>query len=255
MSCGIPGPSPSVRSVSRTAVGLIRLFSGVGILAVLGYTYALGIVAGRTSLLDFFGFFTNSTSLLMALVLIAVGSYMAIDAEPPKWLTAVRAAISASLIVVCVGYNAVSAVGTAPAWVSLLLHTIVPIAMLLDWALIGDRGPLAWRHLWLVLVYPAAWLMMIRWRWNAHEWVPYEFLRPTHGPLALMLALAVLLAGMLLAAGFFWALSRYSGLALSPATVSSGPTPFGSVVEVSIPALSSSSPSAVGMPRSSIPAF
>ncbi|SNU01320.1 hypothetical protein SAMN06298212_10955 [Ruaniaceae bacterium KH17] len=257
MSCGIPGPSPSVRSVSRTAVGLIRLFSGVGILAVLGYTYALGIVAGRTSLLNFFGFFTNSSSLLAALVLITAGTHLAIGSEAPSWLATARAAIGTALLVVGVGYNASGLVGTAPAWVSLLLHTIVPIAMLLDWALIGDRGPLAWRHLWRVLVYPAAWLMMIRWRWNAHEWVPYEFLRPTHGPLALMLALAVLLAGMLLAAGLFWALSRYRGLALSPATISSAssPTPSGSVVDVSLAALGSSSPSAVGSPRSSMPAF
>lgn len=257
MSCGVPGPSPSVRSVSRTAVGLIRLLSGTGILAVLGYTYALGIAAGRTSLLNFFGFFTNSTSLLMALVLIVVGSYMAIGAEPPRWLTAARAAISASLIVVGVGYNAVSAVGTAPAWVSLLLHTILPIAVVLDWALVGDRHALDWRWVWLVLPYPAAWLMMIRWRWNTHEWLPYGFMDPAHGTLVLALGFTGVLAGLLLAAALVWWLSGYAGLAVSPATISSAssPTPSGSVVDVSLAALGSSSPSAVGSPRSSMPAF
>lgn len=240
-----------------TIVGLARLSLGIGILTVLGYTYALGMGAGRTSLLNFFGFFTNSTSLLTAVVLIAIGSRLAVGVHVPAWLTLARGALAASLIVVGIGYNAVSAVGTAPAWVSFLLHTLVPAAVLLDWALVGDRVPIPWRRVWLVLPYPAAWLGITHYRWIAHEWLPYGFLHPSHGRLMLGLALVGVLVGLMLAAALVWGLSRYSGLAVSPGLVSVGTAESASgVTRVSAGLAAASRVSAasgVAVPASAVP--
>lgn len=202
---------PSTPSFA-TGISLARLAAGVFILTVLGFTWATGAMVGRPSLMNYFGFFTNSTSLLAALIYIGVGACGAISGRVPTWLMEAKGVIAASLIVVGVGYNSLPGVGTAPGWVSALLHAIFPIAVVLDWALVGDRPLMMWSKLWLVLPYPALWLAMIQYRWATDRWVPYWFMHPSHGPLSLTLRMGGVLLGLVAAAVVIWALSRYRGV-------------------------------------------
>jgi hypothetical protein len=49
------------------------------------------------------------------------------------------------MIVVGLFYNPlVPGTGSAPAWVSLILHTVLPVLLVLDWTLIDDRPSLPW---------------------------------------------------------------------------------------------------------------
>lgn len=48
-----------------------------------------------------------------------------------------------------------------------------PIVVVLDWSLVGDRGPRPWRGLWLVLPCPICWLFVVLVRGVTDGWVPY----------------------------------------------------------------------------------
>lgn len=107
--------------------------------------------------------------------------------------------------------------GTAPPWVSALLHLLAPVAVGLDWLLIGDRHPLPWRSLLLVLPYPLLWLVIVLVRGAADGWVPYGFLLPERGALSLGGTVLGLLAALLVAGAVVWLASRVPALLLQEA--------------------------------------
>lgn len=191
----------------------MRIAVGLGVLGVLSHTFA----AAGTSVLDYLGYFTNQTSLLMSLVLVAQGALLLVRRRSPLDLVHVRAVGTACLVVVASVYNTlVPGTGAAPPWVSLILHAVFPTVVVLDWILVGDREPLRWRSLWLVLPYPLLWLIVVLVRGVTDGWVPYGFLLPEHGPASLGLHVAGLLAALVAAGALVWAGSRIRPLLCGP---------------------------------------
>ena len=251
---GIRGSADQVRGTAvddslraPQAIGWARLAGGTTILTVLGYTYGAGAMAGRASLMNFFGFFTNSTNLLAALIFIVAGVATILGYRSRAWLADLRAIAVTSLIVVGVGYNALPGVGTAPGWVSVLLHAVVPVAVTLDWLFVGDRRPVAWSQLWLVLPYPVLWLAMIQYRWATDQWVPYWYMHPSHGALSLSLRMGGVLAGLVVVAVIVWMVSRYRGFPLTVAApVPAMPATATPAPSISAPAISPRQKAAFG---------
>lgn len=190
-------------------IGVVRLASGVLIAAVLAYVYGLRITVGDSSPFDYFGYFTNQTNLLASVIMIVTGSLALVGRTSPPILSLLRGVATAYLLVVAVIYNLlVPGTGSAPPWVSFLLHLAFPLYLALDWLLIGDRPRLRWRSLWVLFPYPAAWLGVVLWRGATDGWVPYGFLLPERGAASLIahvigLVLAVAVAGLLV-----WGVSR-----------------------------------------------
>ncbi|MFJ6533218.1 Pr6Pr family membrane protein [Microbacterium sp. NPDC091662] len=200
-------PRPAlVWSIGRIVVGAV-------VVGVLVYAYALRIAVGDTNPFDYFGYFTNQTSLIAASVLISTGCLGLNGRGAPSWLTLLRGLVTAYLIVVGVIYNLlVPGTGSAPPWVSVLLHVVFPVVIVLDWLLVGDRPRLPWRRLWSLLPYPLAWLIVVLLRGMTDGWVPYGFLLPERGPLSLLLHIVGLLAAVLLAGVLVWSASRFRGV-------------------------------------------
>ena len=198
-------PTPS----TPHAASALRLLGGGAVTGILLYTYVRGIPRQGASLVDYFGYFTNLTSLLAAGVLIA-SSLISLRARTvPSALTSARAVAVACMIVVGVVYNVlVPGTGSAPPWVSATLHTIFPILLLLDWIFVDDRPPLPWRRLWVVLPYPVVWLGVVLVRGATDGWVPYGFLLPERGAASLATHVAGLLLALLASGALVWALSR-----------------------------------------------
>ncbi|MDQ1127182.1 putative flippase GtrA [Microbacterium sp. SORGH_AS 505] len=200
-------PSRIPRSV--VAIGGVRVGMAVGVLVALGWTYARSVQRGSVNPFDFFGYFTNQTALGSAIVLGATGILLLLDRIVPAWLTLARGVAVACLIVVGVVYNGfVPGTGSAPPWVSAVLHIALPLYTVLDWAFVRDHPSLPWRSLWLVLPYPLLWLVVVLVRGQTDGWVPYGFLLPSRGFGALVLTSLGLLAMLLAAAAAVWALSR-----------------------------------------------
>ena len=66
-------------------------------------------------------------------------------------------------------------------WSSNILHVIIPNYALVDWVLFADRKKLRSNKLWIVLIYPIVWLVVILIRGATDGWVPYPFLDPATG--------------------------------------------------------------------------
>jgi hypothetical protein len=197
------------------AVGLVRAGAGMVMAAVLAYAYTSSSAVGERNAFNYFGYFTNQTSLLTCLVLIASGAVMITARRVPAWLTAFRGVATTCLLVVAVVYNVlVPGTGSAPLWVSVLLHVVFPLAALLDWLFIGDRPPLPWRDLWIVLPYPMLWLTVVLIRGVTDGWVPYGFLLPERGAASLTIHIVGLLTALLSAGALVWTASRSRGIYL-----------------------------------------
>ncbi|MGM7666212.1 Pr6Pr family membrane protein [Microbacterium sp. A93] len=200
---------------SAQIVGITRIAGATTVLGVLGYAYALRIADGDSNPFDYFGYFTNQTTLLTCVILIATGALALARQRVPEWLIHVRAIAVTCLIIVGVIYNVlVPGTGSAPPWVSFVLHILFPIAVLLDWMLIRDRPSMAWRRLWIVLPYPVIWLIVVIVRGVTDGWVPYGFLLPERGALSLWLHIAGLLFALLAAGGVVWTTSRMRAVAV-----------------------------------------
>ncbi|MCD2441814.1 Pr6Pr family membrane protein [Agromyces sp. SYSU K20354] len=199
--------SPLVTAAS--SIALVRMVEGVLCIAVLALAYGLRVAAGDSNLFDYFGYFTNQTSLLASVALIATGMFAILGRHVPGWLSTQRGIATACLLVVAVVYNVlVPGAGSAPPWVSVILHVVFPIAVTLDWALVGDRPPLSWRRLWVVLPYPLLWVGVVLARGATDGWVPYGFLLPERGLLSLTAHVVGLLGALLAAGALVWAASR-----------------------------------------------
>jgi len=209
------------RRLPPTAVRAIawgRIAAGALCVAVLGYAYALRIAADDGNPFDFFGYFTNQTSLLTSLVLIGTGVTTLRGRRVPDWLSTVRGIAVACLVVVALVYNLlVPGTGSAPPWVSAVLHVAFPIVVVLDWVLVADRPSLPWRRLWLVLPYPVVWLAVVLVRGVTDGWVPYGFLLPERGLPSLVLHVVGLLAALLASGALVWAASRLAVFSVADA--------------------------------------
>lgn len=191
----------------------MRAVSGLSVIAVLTYAYVLRLAVGDDNPFDYFGYFTNQTSLLASVILIATAAFALSRRDVPAWLMTARGVVVAYLLIVAVVYNVlVPGTGSAPPWVSALLHVVFPIAVAADWLLVGDRPPLRWRHLWIVLPYPLVWLAVVLVRGRTDGWVPYGFLLPERGYPSLIAHVAGLLVAVLAAGALSWLASRYRGL-------------------------------------------
>ena len=207
------------------AIGISRAGSGLVITAVLIYVYALRIAAGDGNPFDYFGYFTNQTSLLTSLVLIATGVLVVVGRRIPPALVLVRGMATAYLLVVAVIYNLlVPGTGSAPPWVSVLLHVVFPVLVALDWLLLGDRPRLPWRRLWLILPYPVLWLIAVLIRGVTDGWVPYGFLLPERGVVSLTLHILGLLSAIIGAGALVWTASRSRGIYLRTTQSPTRPT-------------------------------
>jgi hypothetical protein len=157
-------------------------FAGLG-WATLGAQYALMIdgvpaaeIAGRT--LNFFSYFTILTNLLVALAMTvalaggtAVGRFAASNSA--------RAAVTMFAVVVGVVYHLLLAATWKPTglqwWVDQGLHTVMPVAMLIDWLALTPRTRLGWREPMRWLIFPLAYGAWTLLHGSISGWWPYWF--------------------------------------------------------------------------------
>lgn len=206
--------SAALVGAAPPAVAWARLLFGALLLAVLGYTYVLGVPADGPNPFNFFGYFTNLTNLIAGLTFIVAGALGRRGGALPQTLHLLRGTVVACLLVVGVIYNTlIPGTGTAPAWVSLILHAIAPAVAFLDWMFVGDRHRLPWRSLWVIFPYPVTWLAVVLVRGITDGWVPYGFLLPSHGAAYVLAHIAGLLATLTLAGVLVWLCARLPGAA------------------------------------------
>ena len=60
-----------------------------------------------------------------------------------------------------------------------LVHTVVPVMAVIGWLMLGPRGLVSRRVVWLSLIFPACWLVFTLIRGAIAHWYPYPFIDVT----------------------------------------------------------------------------
>lgn len=193
------------------------LFASLRLLVVI--TVATAIVAtffdtaSRATInpFNFFGFFTMQSNIITAVVLLlaAVATFRGRPQTP--LLVLLRACATTYISIVGIVYNTLLAGlegGISLEWANWVLHVAFPIYAALDWILFGDRSAVPWRRLWVVLIFPMVWIVVVLIRGATDGWVPYPFLDPAQGyGVVAMYSIVIFIATVVVGALVF-ALSR-----------------------------------------------
>ncbi|CAN5482295.1 Pr6Pr family membrane protein [soil metagenome] len=166
--------------------GLLRLVAGLAILTAIIGQFAYS--AARTSInpFNFFGYFTIQSNIITMVAFLASAFFILSRKKQPSWVILLRAVATTIIVIVGIVYNTLlsgaSLAGSFDLrWSSNILHVIIPIYALVDWVLFADRKKLPYNKLWIVLIYPIVWLVVILIRGATDGWVPYPFLDPATG--------------------------------------------------------------------------
>ncbi|WP_277613107.1 Pr6Pr family membrane protein [Cryobacterium cryoconiti] len=72
----------------------------------------------------------------------------------------------------------------------------------------SDRSPLPRNELWIALIYPIVWIMVVFLRGATDGWVPYPFLDPAQGYDVVALYALTFAVATIVFAAIVWAVSR-----------------------------------------------
>jgi hypothetical protein len=195
----------------------MRLLVAAAIIIAVAATFVDTATRVPINPFNFFGYFTIQSNLIIAAVYLVTVTRSGSDRG--GWLALARACATTYLIVVGIVYVVLlaplGAAGGVPLpWANFILHILVPLYAVADWVLVGDRGRVAFRNLWVAALYPLLWCGVVLVRGATDGWVPYPFLDPAGG-YAGVVFYVLIIAAVVVAIGalVFWA-SRWSGILL-----------------------------------------
>lgn len=174
--------------------------------------------------MNFFSFFTIQSNLL-ALAVLLIGAVTLSLRRQPSWFPTLRTAATTYMFVTGVVYNMLLRdielpQGATLDWSNEIVHAVAPLYLLLDFLFAPDRTPLLAKKLWVILIFPLAWLAYTLIRgpftpdivFGAMSWYPYPFLNPdtsANGYLSVAFYIVLISAVIgLAAAGLLWVSRR-----------------------------------------------
>lgn len=161
---------------------------------------------------NFFGYFTMQSNILTAAVLLVAALATFRGRAQTPGLVLARACATTYIVIVGIVYNTLLAGlegGVSLDWANWVLHVAFPIYAALDWILFGDRTALPWKKLWIVLIYPVIWIVVVIIRGATDGWVPYPFLDPATGYGSVAIYSIVISIATIIVGTVVFALSRF----------------------------------------------
>jgi hypothetical protein len=159
----------------RTAIGLLALSALVTEVATLRDR-------GTFSVVRFFSYFTVDSNLLAAVVL--VGGALALGERGEGAVAAfLRGAATLYLTITGIVFSLLLAdlegvEFTAVPWDNIVLHYLMPVLVVLDWAIAPPAARIPYRRGLLWLSFPLAYVVYSLIRGHYAHWYPYPFLDP-----------------------------------------------------------------------------
>lgn len=185
-----------------------RLFFGLLGFAAIITEIAVISERGNFNPANFFSFFTIQTNVLVFLTFL-LGAIVTAIGKPKRWMDGVRSAVTFYALVVGIVFTALLSgyeVLTAVAWDNIVLHYIIPIAVMVDFLIDRPKQSISFKTgLWW-LAYPIAYAAYSLIRGSIVDWYPYPFLNPaTHGYSGVALTvIGLVIFGALLIAVITW---------------------------------------------------
>ena len=167
---------------SRVAAIVFRLvFAALSLFAVGWQLFAVHIPKGF-DVVNFFVYFTNLSNILISVVFI-IGAVRLIRGrtDPSASDVAIRGAATVYIAFVGIVFNTLLAdtdLGDLVPWVNLIVHTIIPIAGVLDWFLWAPKRKLPFTTTFWWMIWPAAYSIFSIVRGAITGFYPYPFYNP-----------------------------------------------------------------------------
>ena len=160
---------------------------------------------------NFFGFFTMQSNIILVIVLLVAAGVSLSEKRQSHFLVLARGCATTYIVITGVVYSVLLAGqegGVALAWANTVLHVILPLYAALDWLIFSDRSPLPWNKMWVALIYPIVWIIVVLIRGATDGWVPYPFLNPAQGYGVVALYTVAIAVAAVVFAALIWAASR-----------------------------------------------
>lgn len=177
-----------------------RLLLALLTLAAIGTQLRLHLGASYSAI-NFFSYFTNLSNLFAACVLLAT----AFAHAPAARLDLLRYLSTVNMVIVGIVFSVLLRnvdLGALLPWVNVVLHYVMPAAVLLDWLLQPPSARLGMKHLAVALIFPVAYLAWSLARGASAGWYPYPFLDPAHAGGTAAAAYCFGIAALFLVAGW-----------------------------------------------------
>ena len=222
--------------VARVVMALV-----CAVALVARYNWGVGAVTFTPG--NFFAYLTIQSNIVFVIVIAMDGVASLSGRIPHPRMEALRAGVITCTITAGVVFalivqqSSVRAIRIDVPWSDVVLHFIIPVAALVDWALSPRTRRVTWRIIPLVLGYTCGWGAVTMIRGGITGWYPYYFLDPNQtdgfGEFALLSAIALAVFAVVGAAvvaisavGSGWRIRRTArGSAVLPSALRHHPSP------------------------------
>lgn len=161
-----------------------RMFFGALTLVAVGAQLVIHI-QHNFSVLNFFSYFTNLSNIFASIVFIVGAVYLLEHREPTPAEDIIRGASVVAMAIVGIVFSALlqdTDLGTLAPWVNVVVHYIMPIAVVVDWLYQSPKSRLSLKQLPYWLIYPLLYLVYTLIRGPIAKFYPYPFLNPNPDP-------------------------------------------------------------------------
>jgi hypothetical protein len=157
-----------------------RLF--FGLLALVAILTQLVIhIQHRFDVVNFFGYFTNLSNIFASVVFLLGAVSLLQRREPTPGDDLIRGAAATAMVIVGLVWFTLlrdEDLGALLPWINIVLHVIMPIAVLADWLYQPPKSTITWRQMGYWLIYPLVYIVYTLLRGALVGFYPYPFLNP-----------------------------------------------------------------------------
>ena len=168
----------------RYLVATYRL--GFGLLTIAAITAQLlhNVQLQVFNPVNFFSFFTIESNVLASLIYVVAG-VAGLAGKQGTQLALLRGAATLYMTVTGIIYvlllSGLTQADSSLAWVNIVLHYIMPLAVLVDWLISPPAVRIAFKQAAWWLIFPISYLAYSLIRGHIVTWYPYPFLNPANG--------------------------------------------------------------------------
>jgi hypothetical protein len=195
------------RTVIAWTVG--RTVAAALMIAAVGGSLQISVGSGIFVFWNFFGYFTIQNNLIGATALLVAAHFT--GKARPQWVEFLRVSAAVYLGIVVTVYWILLAPteNELTHWTNLILHLLSGVFLVIDWLLEGPREGLPLRRVWIVLMYPIAWLAVVLIRGATDGWFPYPFLDPATGYGSIAVVILGIIVGGLVVGSLLYRATRW----------------------------------------------
>ena len=183
-------------------------FGGLGLSAVIT---EIAVLMERSVFIpaNFFSYFTIESNLLAIGLLLYLGIENKVRSKS-KLLATLRGAVTLYMVMTCIIFIVLlsgleGTTLTAVPWDNVVLHYIMPVAVLADWLLDKSTVKLTFKRALTWLIFPVSYVIYSLIRGAIVSWYPYPFLNPLpHGYLPIVITSTVLIVGVVVTTWLLW---------------------------------------------------